>query len=193
MSSEALATAPMSPAPAAIPGGDSSRRNRRLKIVAAGIVAVHAVWICVHAWMASNDMINVWRLGGYAMYTIPPPFIEYHAATRPAGENGGDWLAAPNGAFDTFSFHEANAYSIFRCAVPPVEAIRSLIADNTAHAGHDMRISISEQRLTREPFDVSRQIYAVLEITWLGEGVVAWRHQACGDADEGRIVLSDTR
>jgi len=41
------------------------------KWIIAGLLILHIAWIGNHLRWVANDEINPWRMGGYAMYTVP--------------------------------------------------------------------------------------------------------------------------
>lgn len=47
--------------------------EKALAILCWGLFLLHSGWVCVHAYYHSQDMLNPWKLGGYAMYTRPTP------------------------------------------------------------------------------------------------------------------------
>lgn len=42
------------------------------------IFGIHLTWVCVHMVMVYYEMVNPWKLGGYAMYTVPAPCFSSH-------------------------------------------------------------------------------------------------------------------
>ena len=142
------------------------------------------VWIAVHIGLVMNERINPWKLGGYAMYTVPPPQSQVHVFTR----DGQAWVPGGEGYW-VFSFFEANHHNVFRCAAPPEAALRGFLDENAGVRGKAVRLALSEEVMTREPFHIGRVIYATIELAWSGE-TVTWRHEACGEQSEGRFAYA---
>ncbi|MEL6266452.1 MAG: hypothetical protein AAFR52_12520 [Pseudomonadota bacterium] len=159
-------------------------RARALKLFVGALVAVHAAWIGIHAWMITGDRINTWRLGGYAMYTRPPPQSQVHVYGRGAS---GDWVGLEGGAFRIFEFYEGNDLNVFRCAPPPEAALAGFFDQNPSARGRRLRIALSEAYMTRDPFHVGRRIYATIDMAWRGE-TVTWTHAACDETHEGQFA-----
>src|SRR5262245_62766746 len=109
------------------------------KGIVAGLLILHIAWIGNHMRLVASGQINPWRLGGYAMYTIPNP------TARPL-------------IFDTsipdmpirarlMQFELAtrftNASRQFRCADVPAKALIALFDENIDLIGKNLAIVFS--------------------------------------------------
>ena len=146
------------------------------KWIIAALLMLHIVWIANHMRLVANDQINPWRLGGYAMYTVPLPssrLVVFEAANleAPVRVSLVRYLAAQR---------LTNPGRVFRCAHVTTEDLRGLIYENRHLIGRSLLLVISESRFVRNPPATSRQVQGVVEMTWRDMKTFTYVSKFCG-------------
>lgn len=146
------------------------------KWVVAGLLILHIGWIANHMRLVATGQINPWKLGGYAMYTVPalvPKFQVYDAdfPDMPAEVNAIRYEAA-----ESFT----NVGRTFRCAPVPPAALRGFFAENANLIGKHLAFIYTDVRFYRNPRSIKREIQGVIELSWQDERTFTYRSRFCG-------------
>jgi len=146
------------------------------KWVVAALVILHIGWIANHMRWVATDQINPWKLGGYAMYTVPPPLSKFQVydADFP------DAPATVSGMRYEVAERLTNAGRTFRCAPPSPAAMLSFFEENGNLIGKHLAFIYTELRFYRAPRSVKREIQGVVELSWQNERTFTYRTSFCG-------------
>ncbi|MBY8976035.1 hypothetical protein KHP62_09475 [Rhodobacteraceae bacterium NNCM2] len=173
MSSEAAETRPKTPA-------------RRVQLLIVGILlALHIGWLCVHVWLVKTHQINPWKLGGYAMYTVPHPNALTHVFIFDEGAQKWSELERTKALFNSYLFDRANYLHVFRCRPPSTESLTGFMDENPHLRYRPLTIAITENMFSKDPIGAERKPVATLQIAWAGENKFAYQGMVCGKGFEG--------
>jgi hypothetical protein len=132
------------------------------KWVIAALLVLHVAWIANHMRLVAGDQINPWRLGGYAMYTVPQP-----SARLGAFDAASPQTPIPISLVRYIATQRStNPGRAFRCADVPAEALRALIQENRHLIGKDFYLVISEKRFVHSPPFITRRVQGFVQVTW---------------------------
>ena len=144
--------------------------------IIAALLICHIAWIANHMRWIANDQINPWKLGGYAMYTVPdlaarlvvvdPAFSE-----APVRVSLTRYLAAQR---------FINPGRVFRCAHMTAEAIRALIYENRHLIGRNIALIITESRFVHDPPSLKRGMQGRVLLTWHDMKTFTFVSNFCG-------------
>jgi hypothetical protein len=132
-----------------------------------------------------NDQINPWKLGGYAMYTVPNPVPSirvYESVPGPAIKASfvQFWVAT----------RSTNLLRTFRCASVPPAALVALFNENRALIGKSLVFAFTERRFYRNPPSTNLEPIGVIFVTWQDEGSFFYTSNFCGQEDHQVGTLS---
>lgn len=146
------------------------------KWVVAGLLILHIGWMANHMRWVMTDQIDPWRLGGYAMYTIPPPAARFQVydADFP------DTPALVNSMLYEAAERFTNPRRAFRCAQVPPAAMRGFFEENGNLIGKHLAFIYTERRFYRDPRSFKREIQGVIELSWQDERTFTYRSRFCG-------------
>lgn len=158
------------------------------KWAVAGLLLLHLGWIFNHMRWVVNDDINPWRLGGYAMYTVPNPataFQVYDAAfpDMPVPANTKRYEAA-----ERFT----NPGRAFRCAPVLPAAMQAFFEENGNLIGRTVALVFTERRLHRHPRSVGREMQGVVDVTFQDERTFTYRSRFCGTERTETVTLPES-
>lgn len=155
------------------------------KLAVGLLLLAHVAWLGVHLTLVAEERINPWKLGGYGMYTVPNPLARTHVALY--DNESGKWVTLANDQANSFNFDNENYLHVFRCNLPSKDAFIGFMDENPHLRHRPLTIVLSEQQFSRDPVDVSREIYARMEIRWTGRTVFAVKGVVCNDVFEGTV------
>jgi hypothetical protein len=146
------------------------------KWVVAALLVFHIAWIANHMRWVATGQINPWKLGGYAMYTIPAPssrVLVFDAAMQetPTPVNLLRYVAAQR-----FS----NPARVFRCAHMSAQALQALIYENRNLIGRNIMLVIAESQFVRNPPSISRRVTGIVTVTWEDMKTFTFVSKFCG-------------
>lgn len=146
------------------------------KLTVLGLLALHIVWIGNHMRLVANDQINPWRLGGYAMYTVPNLSLrmQVYDASFP------DMPIEVNRLKYELALRFTNATRTFRCANESAAALRAFFDENSTLIGRQLVLVYSERRFVRVPPSTKRQIQGMVIVTWQDERSFTFTNRFCG-------------
>jgi hypothetical protein len=153
-----------------------------------GLLILHIAWIGNHMRLVAAGQINPWRLGGYAMYTVPNPaersqlfdadfrdmpvqayFLQYERATR-----------------------LTNYGRAFRCANVPASALLAFFEENQDLIGRNLAFVYSEKQLVRTPPGTKRVTQGVVVVIWRDERSFTYTNRFCGREETASATLPET-
>jgi hypothetical protein len=159
------------------------------KWVIAALLVLHVAWIANHMRLVASDQINPWRLGGYAMYTVPRPSARLRVLDAASPET-----PIP---VSLFSYMVAQRYNnpgrTFRCAHTPTSALRALIHGNKQLIGKDFYLVISEKQFVHNPPSVTRRVRGVVKLTWQDTNTFTYVSKICDTERTGTAKLDEQR
>jgi hypothetical protein len=162
-------------------------RNFRVWAVVA-ILVLHIGWIANHMRLVANDRINPWRLGGYAMYTVPNPGSKIVAYDP-------DFPDTPLVA--RFMHYEAaarstNASRTFRCADVSAASLRAFFDENQDLIGRNIVLVYLEKRLVRSPLSTNLETQGTVSVVWQDERSFTYTSKFCGNEHTASATLPET-
>ena len=157
--------------------------NIRKGAVIAALV-LHIGWIGNHMRLVANDQINPWRLGGYAMYTVPNPgsnvqVYDVESATR---------LSVRLLQYEVAT-RSTNVGRTFRCAGVPGEALRRFFGENQDLIGRNIRFVYSERRFTRSPPSTKIETQGTVSVAWQGDWRFTYTNSFCGKEETASATM----
>lgn len=146
------------------------------KWIILGLLILQIVWLGNHMRWVANGEINPWRLGGYAMYTVPNlgPLTRVHDMSFPEVPLEVNMLQYEK------STRLTNYGRTFRCANVPAVALLAFFNENMFLVGKNLVFVISERQLFRNPMDVKRVTKGLVVVTWQDESTFTYSNRFCG-------------
>lgn len=157
------------------------------KWAVAGLLLLHIGWIANHIRWVVNDEINPWRLGGYAMYTVPSPSARFQVFDLAFPE-----MPTPVNTtrFDAAE-HLTNAERVFRCAPVPPAAMRAFFEENENLIGKDLAFVFTERRIHRHPRSIKREMQGMVDVRFEDERTFTYRSRFCGKEQVETVTLPE--
>jgi hypothetical protein len=160
-----------------------------LKWAVAGLLVLHTGWIGNHMRWVMNEEINPWKLGGYAMYTIPNPGQRIRIYDAPVP---GEAIKANALQFEAAT-RFTNANRTFRCAGIPAAALRGFFNENKDLIGRNLMFAVSERRFYRDPPSrpsLKREAQGLVIVTWQDAQNFSYTSSFCGREETRSASLS---
>ena len=155
------------------------------KWIVAGLLILHIGWIANHMRWIATDQINPWKLGGYAMYTVPSPAVQIKVYDV-------DLPDTPL-LVNTMRFHAAERFTnpgrTFRCAQVAPAALLGFFEENGFLIGKHLTFIYTERRLYRHPLVFKREIQGVLDLSWQDERSFTYRTKFCDTERSQSVTL----
>lgn len=158
------------------------------KWILAGLVILHIGWIANHMRWVITDQINPWKLGGYAMYTIPVPAAKLQVYDADFPDTPAPVKTMRYEAAERFT----NATRTFRCVPPSPAALRGFFEENGNLIGKHLAIMYTEGRFYRDPRSHKRKIQGVIELSWQDERTFTYRSSFCGKEETETATLPES-
>jgi hypothetical protein len=158
------------------------------KWIIVGLLILHTAWIGNHMRWVAGGRIDPWRLGGYAMYTIPSPAARLHVffADRPD---------APIRVNST-RYHSATRFTnpsrMFRCADVPAAALLAFFEENRELIGSNLAFVYSERQFIRNPPSTKRVVQGTVAVSWRDTRSFAYTNRFCGNEHTASATLPET-
>lgn len=149
------------------------------------LLILHIAWIANHMRWIANDQINPWRLGGYAMYTIP----SLGQLTRVYDANIPEAPLQVNMLQYEKATRLTNYGRTFRCASVPAEALFAFFGENTFLIGRNLVFVFSERQLVRNPVQTKRVTKGIVAVTWQDERNFTYSNRFCGKEETMSAAL----
>lgn len=155
------------------------------KWIILGLLILQIGWIGNHIRLVASDQINPWRLGGYAMYTVPNPNVEF-------------WVYEPDFSnqpipVNTVQYEAAtrltNATRTFRCAGMSSAALLAFFNENRNLIGRNLLFVFGERRFVRSPPSTKGQVQGTVAVTWQDRRSFTHVSKFCGSEHVETAVL----
>ena len=134
------------------------------KAVLLGQITLHSVSNIIHLNLASRELINPWKLGGYGMYTTaqPSPVVFVF---------DGGFDAVPITMIEDDQISTDTRQQVFHVSVPTHNrrVFANLSRNSPKFRDICMRFVVTEQKCLRDPIRTERHPHAVLEIRWTAQ------------------------
>ena len=159
--------------------------RRVLTVIVGILLALHVGWLCVHFWLVKNHQINPWKLGGYAMYTVPHLNPLTHVFVF--DEAGQRWaeLERSRALFNSYNFDKLDDLHVFRCRPPGTDSLIGFMDENPHLRYRPLTIAISERQFFKDPIRAERHPVMTVQIAWAGQTKFAYKGEICGKPFEG--------
>ena len=147
------------------------------KWIVAGLLIVHIAWIGNHLRWVAGGQINPWRLGGYAMYTAPPPGVrlQIYFAGRP------DVPIRANLIRFNLATRFTNGLRTFRCADVPAAALLAFFDENRGLIGTNLEFVYREGRFIHDPPSIEIVTQGVVIVFWQDIQTFTYSNKFCGN------------
>ena len=146
------------------------------KSIVFGLLILHIGWIGNHIRLNMSDEINPWRLGGYAMYTVPNPGNRVRVYDTLNLDNPIRVRLLQFEASTRFT----NAGRTFRCAGIPAKSLRSFFNENPELIGRSLVFVFTETRFIRMPPSTERETRGLVVVTWQSPQNFSYTSRFCG-------------
>lgn len=164
--------------------------SKILNFVIIATLIFHALWIVNHLRWAANEQINPWKLGGYGMYTVPPPrvklvFLDLQNPDAPRRIDPRSYSLTHY--LETTKFTNINR--VFRCAHVKPRELKTLFEENPQLRGINLGLLYLEDKFIQNPVSVKRVEQGRVSITWIGKDFFEFISEFCGSQETGKIAL----
>lgn len=140
------------------------------------VICVHVLWICFHLNAVANKRFNPWKLGGYGMYTIPPPSTQLSVFDLSFGRK-----QIPRDQYERNGFREKNYRFSIRCLPPSKESIQAFFDENPSLAKKSLEFAIHERIFKRYPMSWEREEITNLKLYWRKDFKYLLEGTVCGN------------
>jgi hypothetical protein len=153
-----------------------------------GLLIVHIAWIGNHMRLIASDQINPWRMGGYAMYTVP----NLAQRTRVFDANMPDAPLLVNMLRYEKATRFTNYGRTFRCANVPASALLAFLEENQTLVGRNLVFVYSEREFVRAPPAAKRVNKGMVFLTWQNEHTFTYTNRFCGREEISTATLPES-
>lgn len=158
------------------------------KKVLLGLLIVHVVWVCIHVYLAAQDAVNPWKMGGYGMYVEPKrsTAVDVHRVL------GGvvDTRLHPT---NLVRFMSANQDFNIYCKAPNARSLRYLITDNPDLIGEPFVIEIFRYQFMIDPLRTEVVQVGQTRVEWIDDATVTYFVTTCNGVEQASRSLSIDR
>ena len=152
-------------------------------------LTVHATWLLIHACLVANDRINPWKLGGYAMYTVPAPCASVRVLQ--SDEHGFFEDIQLKGISLTEEAEDGFRKDlIIGCISRPSEGYQALLRTYPSYPGLRLRIDFMSRRLSKSVAHAPYYLIGFSQLIWEHDGIVSVDETLCGRTRSFRLFDS---
>ncbi|WP_119275293.1 hypothetical protein [Taklimakanibacter deserti] len=161
------------------------------KWIIAGLLILHIAWIGNHMRWVASGQINPWKLGGYAMYTIPNSELRLgvYLGNRP------DAPIIVNTTGYNLATRFTNKARAFRCADVPAAALLAFFEENRALIGSNLVFVYSERQFFRSPPPTKivskRVLTGTIRVAWQDTQTFTYTNSFCGNKHTASATLPE--
>jgi|GEM_PF-1104952 len=152
------------------------------------LLILHIAWIGNHMRWIANDQINPWRMGGYAMYTVP----SLGQRTRVYDATFPDAPLTVNTLGYEKSTRLTNYARTFRCASVPASALLAFFDENHPLIGRNLVFVYSEREFVHAPPAAKRVNKGMVVLTWQNERTFTYTNKFCGREEIATATLPES-
>jgi hypothetical protein len=156
-----------------------------LKWIIGTLLVIHIAWIANHMRWIANDEINPWRMGGYAMYTVP----SLGQRTRVFDASFPDAPLTVNMLQFEKATRLTNYARTFRCANVPASALLAFFDVNQPLIGRNLVFVYSERQFVRTPPAAKRVTKGMVVVAWQDERSFTYTNRFCGKEETASATL----
>ena len=155
-----------------------------------GLLLVHTLWVTQHLYLATQDAVNPWKMGGYGMYVEPKRgvYIDVERVDE-NGEISGDRITS----IDTYELYRWNWNFNFYCKPVTEKSLVRFIEDNEQLQLVDHKIELFAYRFAANPLRTDPYLIGTVDVSWLSGDRLAYEVRMCGEnidrAGELRVEL----
>jgi hypothetical protein len=157
------------------------------KWIMAGLLILHIAWIGNHMRWVVSGQINPWRLGGYAMYTVPNP--ETRVRVYDVNLPDTHLRVNLNGYYMATRF--TNVERAFRCADVPAAALLALFEENRDLIGTNLALVYSERQFVGNTPSTKRAMQGVVIVSWQDTQTFTYTNRFCGNEHIASAALPE--
>lgn len=167
-----------------------SLNSKTLNFVIIAALVLHALWIVNHLRWVANGQIDPWKLGGYGMYTVPPPgvtlvLLDLRNPDAPHRIDPRTYRMARYQAMTIFT----NIKRAFRCTHIKPEELKVFFEDNPQLRGSNLGFLYLENKFNRNPVAIERVRQGRVTIIWAGRELFEFTSEFCGSRESGKVAL----
>jgi hypothetical protein len=167
-----------------------SLNSKILNFVIIAALVFHVLWIVNHFRWVTNGQIDPWKLGGYAMYTVPPPrvtlvLLNLQNPAAPRRIDPGIYSMTRYEAMTTFT----NIKRAFRCAHVKAEELKVFFEENPQLRGNNLGFLYLENKFIQNPVATKRVRQGRVTIIWTGSDRFEFTSDFCGNREAGKVAL----
>jgi hypothetical protein len=158
------------------------------KGIIASLLILHIAWIGNHMRWVAGGQINPWRLGGYAMYTVPSPQLrlQIYDANLPGAP-----IPARTIRYE-LATRFTNATRTFRCADVPAAALLAFFEENRGLIGRNLAFVYSERQFARNPPSLKRVLQGMVTVSWHDTQTFTYTNKFCGKEASASATLPES-
>jgi hypothetical protein len=165
--------------------------SKVLKLVVLTVFIFHTLWIVNHLRWVATEQINPWKLGGYGMYTVPPPRVRLHLFD--IRFPGAHYMLDPS-TYSLTGYEMTSKFTnigrVFRCAHIKPDQLKVFFEENPQLRGNHLRLLYLEDKLIQKPISVKRVRQGRVTIIWTGKDFFEYTSEFCGSQEIGKVSLS---
>lgn len=165
--------------------------NSRIpQLVIIAVLILHSLWIVNHLRWVATKQINPWKLGGYGMYTVPPPRVTLQLLDL---QNPGAIQRIDPRSYSLERYRAmtklTNPNRVFRCAHVGSEELKALFEENPQFRGNNLGLLYLEDMFVHEPVSVKRVRQGRVTVNWIGKDFFEYASEFCGNKKTGKVAL----
>jgi hypothetical protein len=167
-----------------------SANSKILKFVIITALIFHTLWIVNHLRWVATEQVSPWKLGGYGMYTVPPPRVSLNLIDLQIP--GAAQVIDPR-TYSLTRFRAVTALTninrVFRCAHVMPEELKVFFEENPHLRGNNLDFIYLENKFIQNPVAVRRVRQGRVTIIWTGKDLFEFTSEFCGSRETGKVAL----
>ena len=163
-----------------------SSDSKILKFVVITFLILHTLWLVNHLRWVATKQVNPWKLGGYGMYTVPPPSVSLALLDlrNPAGVRRID----PR-TYSLKRFWALTPSRAFRCSHVKSKELKAFFEENPQLRGNNLGFLFMEDLFIHDPVSVKRVRQGRVSVIWISRSFFDFTSEFCGSHETGRVAL----
>jgi hypothetical protein len=165
--------------------------SKTLKFVIISALIFHTLWIANHLRWVATEQVNPWKLGGYGMYTAPPPrvslvLLDFRDPAAPRRIDPRAYSLTRYQAMMSFM----NINRVFRCAHIKPKELKAFFEENPQFRGNNLGFLYLENKFIKNPVSIKRVRQGRVTIIWTNNDSFEFTSNFCGNQESGKVALS---
>ena len=162
--------------------------NSRIpQVVIIVALVLHSLWILNHLRWVAAQQIDPWKLGGYGMYTVPPPRGRVNLLDV---SNRGQPIRIDPSNYSLKRFGAVSISRVFRCAHVRSSDLKVFFEDNPQFRGINLGFLYVEGIFVKNPVAQKRARQGRVSINWANNDLFEFTSEFCGTQESGKVPLS---